>query len=57
MSKVLWLFNISLWKLGISLISKVILSNDGLQFHQYQQNRQLPLTLTIEYKKDHDTWR
>jgi hypothetical protein len=48
MSKVLWLFNISLWKLGISLISKVILSNDGLQFHQYQQNRQLPLTLTIE---------
>jgi len=32
---------------------KKSLNSDGQQFHQYQQNKQLPLTQTIEHKTDH----
>jgi hypothetical protein len=38
----------SLWKES--------LNSDGLQFHQYQQNEQSPLTSNNGIQKDHDIW-
>ena len=42
--------------LNIRYYEKKILNSDGHQFHQCQQNEQLPLILTelTEHKKDHD---
>ena len=44
------------FSLTISVIIKESLNGDGQQFHQYQQNKQLPLTFnnSLNNLKDHD---
>ena len=39
-------------------VKKESFNTDGKQFHQYQQNKQLPQTLNHRKKKkrDHDIW-
>jgi hypothetical protein len=43
--------NMSFKKLKLYIIKKVLIS-DGLQFHQYQQNKQLPLNSVHQYQQN-----
>jgi hypothetical protein len=44
------------WPSAVWTLFKMIMNNDGQQFHQYQQMRNHLSPQTIEHKKNHDIW-